>query len=600
VYALCILLVAPLLYLFPTTRTAGVALAGTASIAALAVRIRRGRPRAPWVLIMIGSVFLTVGDAFFAVATTGTIAVALFPGPVDFFFLLAYLPFAVGLFWLTQPMPAGRTLMAFVDTALLSLAASLVIWMVVLRPAMRPAIPGHWSATVAIGGCVGFVAVLAAALSTLLESRRRVDVLLIAAGAAAFLVANVQFIQARAMDSWGPSVEVGFLLLAVTVAAGAAALLPPAPPEPTAHLRRGLGPTGLTAIAVALVATPTLLLAEATAGAVTAGFAIAVVALLEAVLVLVRLLVAAREVRRRSVRAEAVRTTARRLATAAGEAEVLTAVRAAVAAMLPPAGPRTVHLHRPPSPAAATAAPPLARDVADAEAEVAVQPVAADAHAVVAAEAEAADVAVADAEAEVAAEAADRSGSGAPRRPPAVTARPAGGKAADRTARDGAAAGPTVRVEARGSAADIVHRLSGDPGELRVSVPVARLDEVFPSVAAVLDQADGALSRVELTAAWRRPTGSTSSARSSPPAPTPSSSAAAAASSTPARRRSGSSAGTFVGSASTTWCGRTPAAARGGPTARTAPKAGWSGPAAPPSWSSTGGTWAATVPSAAS
>ncbi|MDG4824702.1 EAL domain-containing protein [Asanoa sp. WMMD1127] len=344
-YLVAIILVAPVLYLFAETRVAGVLLAGVSSVLVVIVRITRAPPRARsgWILIAVAATLMTVGDAIFGVATTGTVEAADFPGRTDLFFLLAYFPLAIGVLRLAGP-PAYRSAPTIIDVCLLSLAGSLLIWITVLRPALTSEAESTFSVSVAIASCVGYVAVLAAAIGALASARGRLPVLVIAIGVASFLVANLVFIRARVLDSWGASVAAGFLLLAGVVAAGVAALLPEPEPVQVTRARRTLRPASLVTIAAALLVAPTVLLVEATTGSVNTATAIAAIAIIEAVLVLTRLSIAVAESRRRAARIAVARSGLRRLAFAATEEQILDALRDALDGMLPPGTRSGIHL----------------------------------------------------------------------------------------------------------------------------------------------------------------------------------------------------------------------------------------------------------------
>ncbi|MEV4537809.1 EAL domain-containing protein [Asanoa sp. NPDC049518] len=346
-YLVAIILVAPVLYLFSGTRVAAVLVAGVFSVGMVVLRITRGPPRnrSAWILIAVAAAFMTVGDAIFAVATTGVIEAAEFPGRTDLFFLLAYFPLALGVLRLAGP-PAYRSAPTIIDICLLSLAGSLLIWITVLRPALTSEAESTFSVSVAIASCVGYVAVLASAIAALTASRGRHNVLVIAIGVAAFLVANLVFIRARVLDSWGTSVAAGFLLLAGVVAAGVATLFPDREPRTTSRSRRVLRPTTLVTIAAGLLVAPTVLLVEATTGGVNTATAIGVIAAIEACLVLARLAVSVAESRRKAARTAMSRSGLRRLALAASEDEILAALRDALHGMLPAGARSDVRLVR--------------------------------------------------------------------------------------------------------------------------------------------------------------------------------------------------------------------------------------------------------------
>ncbi|MEV0717018.1 EAL domain-containing protein [Asanoa sp. NPDC050611] len=338
-FLVIIVAVAPLLYVFDLTRTSAVVVAGGASVVAILTAVWRRTVRRPgaWLLIALSAALLTIGDAFFAQATTGVIHSPEFPNVPDIAFLSAYLPLAVGVLWLAQPTSATRKPLLVLDTAMLALAGSLVIWILVLRPVIDSTAGGIFTMTVAVATLVGYVAVLAAALGALINFGRRPEILVIALGTAVFLFADLLYIRARVLGTWGDSAPGGFLLLTFVVACGIAALLPgeQEPKHAARTPQRGFGPMGLAAISLGLLAAPTVLLVEASRGLVETGYLVGIEALVIAALVLARVALYARATRRRVEVTSVVRRTLGALAVATNERQVRGMVRDAVREILP-------------------------------------------------------------------------------------------------------------------------------------------------------------------------------------------------------------------------------------------------------------------------
>ncbi|MDG4825661.1 bifunctional diguanylate cyclase/phosphodiesterase [Asanoa sp. WMMD1127] len=337
-YLAIVSVIGPVLYVFGLTRTTAVVLVGGASVVSILVGVHRRTVRRPgaWLLIALSATLLTIGDAFFATATTGVIRPSDFPQILDLVFLCAYLPLAIGVLRLTQPSPTSRSPLLVLDAAVLTLAGSLITWILVLRPAIESMDQDRFTATVAVATLVGYVLVVAAAVGALITIGRSVALLLIAVGTGVFLFADLAYVRARVLGTWGDSAPVGFLLLTFVVACGLAAQLPARESVPEApRISRGFGPVGLGIIAVALVAAPTALLVEAGRGVVRTGAVIGIVAILVAVLVVARMAVYAQASRRRAGVTSVVRDTLRILAVATDEGQVRGAIRAAVRDVLP-------------------------------------------------------------------------------------------------------------------------------------------------------------------------------------------------------------------------------------------------------------------------
>ncbi|WP_116070312.1 putative bifunctional diguanylate cyclase/phosphodiesterase [Asanoa ferruginea] len=345
VYLAIIVVVAPVLYGFDPTRTAAVVIAGGASVLAIVVAVRRRTVRrgGAWLLIALAATLLTVGDAFVAAATTGVVRSAEFPNVPDVVFLSAYLPLTVGVLWLAQPNPASRNPLLILDVAVFTLAGSLVAWILVLRPAIDTPNPGALDLTIAVTTVVGYVAVLAAAIGALIAVGRSPAIVLIGVGTAVFLFADLLYIRARVIGTWGESAPAAFLLLVSVAACGLAALLPM---RDTGHdarrAGRRLGLAGMCVISIGLVAAPTALLVEASRGNVQTGIVIGIVAVVIAVLVLARVVLYAHASRRRAGVTSVVRRTLRKLAIATDERQVRASLRTAVREMLPDSDVRLV------------------------------------------------------------------------------------------------------------------------------------------------------------------------------------------------------------------------------------------------------------------
>jgi diguanylate cyclase (GGDEF)-like protein len=258
------------------------------------------------------------------------------PGPVDYpglpdiFYLAAYLPLALGLMLLGRPHLPSRDWAMVLDTVGLSLAGSLVVWIVLVRPAvMSMQLTGTGKVT-AIASWVGYVAVLAASSRVIVAWRANPALRLLGVGVVAFLVADFFYGRQLIGGAWttGSLIDLGFL--AFSVLCGAAALMPSMNLVASApYARHLLGPARLTMIALTLLVAPTALLVQATSGPVDTGVAIAVVSAAVGVVMLVRLVLSARAYQRRAIREQAVRFASRALVLATTETDVTTGLRAA-------------------------------------------------------------------------------------------------------------------------------------------------------------------------------------------------------------------------------------------------------------------------------
>ena len=329
-------------YLVPGVRPVAVAAIGAASVAGIGLGLARSRPQrcGAWLLIALAVVLLTAGGVIFT-AMTGTAAGPV-PSPIvpDVFYLAAYLPLSVGLLWLGRPQLPSRDWLMILDTVGLSLVGSLVIWIVVVRPAVTSMELTGVAKVTAIASWVGFVAVLAASARVVLAWRANPAVALLGAGMVAFLAGAFFYERALVHGTWNTGSPANLGLFGFSSACGAAALTPSmarVASAPYAHHQ--LGPGRLAMLAAALLAAPTVLLIEATPGPVTTGVAIAVVSAAVGVLLLVRLSLSARTYGRHARRDQAVRAASRALVVATTDGEVVAGIRTALVAMLPARAP---------------------------------------------------------------------------------------------------------------------------------------------------------------------------------------------------------------------------------------------------------------------
>ena len=319
-------------YLVPGGRPWFVAALGLVCAGAVAfgVLVRRPPRTFAWVLIGIAVALLSAGDVVFTALAERTPGPVEYPAQPDIFYLAAYLPLAVGLIMLGRPRLPSRDWPMVLDTIGLSLAGSLVVWIVLVRPAVLSMHLTGAGKVTAIGSWVGYVAVLAASARVLLSWRNNRALRLLATGVVCFLVADFFYGRSLVHGTWatGTLIDLGFF--AFNVLAGAAALIPSMGYVfSVPHARHQLGPIRLTMIALALLVAPTALLVEATSGPVTTAIAISLVSVAVAIVMVIRLALSNRAYQRRATREQAVRFASRALVLATNEIDVTTGLRAA-------------------------------------------------------------------------------------------------------------------------------------------------------------------------------------------------------------------------------------------------------------------------------
>jgi diguanylate cyclase (GGDEF)-like protein/PAS domain S-box-containing protein len=230
------------------------------------------------------------------------------------------------------------------DTAALSLAASLLVWIVLASPALSLNPTGDAKIIAVLSWC-GYVAVLAASARVMVAWRTSPALGLLACGVLAYLIADFFYARLMINGSWstGSLIDLGYFGFSLLSGAAGLAMSTGEVIQP-GYARHQLGLVRLGMLTIALLVGPTALLVEATTGAVTSGVAIAVVSATVGVLMLVRMWLSARAYRSRADREQAVRVASRALVLATTADEVLAAVRDAFHKMITMPGSATVRL----------------------------------------------------------------------------------------------------------------------------------------------------------------------------------------------------------------------------------------------------------------
>jgi diguanylate cyclase (GGDEF)-like protein/PAS domain S-box-containing protein len=291
-------------------------------------------------LIAVALVLLAAGDATFA-ASGAAPTPATYPHLGDGLYLAAFLPLMVGLLWLGRPRLPSRDWPAVLDTALITMAGSLVAWLVLVLPLVTDFRLGGVGKVTAVAIWVGHAAVVGAAVRMLLVWRTNVASALLCGGVFALLVGDSVYAYGLVTGWWGPGgpfdlFPVGLGLFAFCGLCASAALnTSMADVASVSDARYQLSPGRLVMLAVVLLVGPTALLVQATTGSVIGRVGIAVVSALVGVMVLARLHLSVAAYRRRVRRYEAARVASRALVVATTDEDVIDALSNALATMLP-------------------------------------------------------------------------------------------------------------------------------------------------------------------------------------------------------------------------------------------------------------------------
>ena len=198
----------------PRCRASLIGLDGVAAIGLWCGYIRAQRWLG-WLLIGAAVALLGAGDVLFTLSSNRLVHEAQ-PQPWDLSILVSYLPLAVGLLLLGRPRLPSQEWPVVLDTAALSLGASLVVWIVVGQPALAVTpTSGVGRVTMIVGG-VGYVTLLATAARVLLVWRTNVSLALLATAVGSLPRPN--FLR-QAAGAWSSSafmaVNLGFVRFAL-------------------------------------------------------------------------------------------------------------------------------------------------------------------------------------------------------------------------------------------------------------------------------------------------------------------------------------------------------------------------------------------------
>ncbi|MBX6751226.1 MAG: GGDEF domain-containing protein [Micromonosporaceae bacterium] len=340
-YGGLILLLGAIRVAVPVTRPVITSVIVVVSIGAIELGLRRLRPEraAAWRCLQVALVVLAAGDILYLLFEADAPLSAPYPAPHDVITIAGYLLLSAALFWLGLPAPPEREETSLIDAISLTLAASLVVWLAVVRPIVEDqalSTAGLITATLAM---LGYIAVLAASVRLILGWRRNAAVVILTLALLAFLISEAFYgYQLVGSDyAFGRRADLGFLVL--LGGCGLAALTPSMREMASPEVRRhSLTRVRLALIAIALLVAPGLLMVEAARGPVKTGFAIGTTGALVSVLVLIRLSISGRAYRARAARERAVRVASQAMVSAVKPGDVIAGTRNALHSLVPTVG----------------------------------------------------------------------------------------------------------------------------------------------------------------------------------------------------------------------------------------------------------------------
>jgi diguanylate cyclase (GGDEF)-like protein/PAS domain S-box-containing protein len=310
-----------------------------ASAAAMALGIRRHRPRrrTPWVVLAVGVLTFAAGDTTYNLLTTVFGQQNPFPSYADLFYLVTCVLVNVGMVLLVRSMTHGRDRSNLVDAVILTLGVGLLDWIFLINPYVVAPDLTLLQKAVSIAYPLSDVLLLATVFRVLGTARRSPTVVLLGIGCAGLLFSDVVYGLGQLNGSWqiGGPIDLGWI--ALYACWGLAALHPSMVrlTEPRLIRQGEVGWVRLTVLGLSAVIAPAVLLIETLQGNVRDGVVIAVLSALIFALVLVRLTGVVNRHRQALTRERGLREAASALLLASDVDAVALAVRIAVGQLLP-------------------------------------------------------------------------------------------------------------------------------------------------------------------------------------------------------------------------------------------------------------------------
>ncbi|WP_148086409.1 bifunctional diguanylate cyclase/phosphodiesterase [Micromonospora sp. HM5-17] len=324
----------------PSARTPLTGAIGALSVAAVVAGTRRHRPdRAyAWWLLGAAVAVFAIGDTVYlldvdpGLGSRGTASVV-----SDVCYLVMLPLIGAGLLGLTRATTGARDRSGLLDFLIFTTAGGFLLWVLVIRPYLvGDGGSGFAQSAVAAYALVDLL-LLATTVRLAVTSRGSGAALLLAAGAAGVLVADLLYGAALLRGDWRPGgpVELGWLVL--YAAWGAAALHPSMVvlTETAVPQHRDVTRTRLVLLGLAATLAPVVLLLQVLTGEVRDGAVIAVVGGIIFALVLSRLADAVDAHGQAVARERGLRLAGAELVAAVDAAEVERVVRRAVARLVP-------------------------------------------------------------------------------------------------------------------------------------------------------------------------------------------------------------------------------------------------------------------------
>jgi diguanylate cyclase (GGDEF)-like protein/PAS domain S-box-containing protein len=332
-------------YAFPDLHVFAWALLGCSSAAAIVYGVRVHQPsrRLPWYLLAAALVVFVSGDTIYY-AQMALYRAAPFPGPSDVLYLLMYPLLAAAFALFIRARSGNRNRAALLDALVPTVSLGLLSWVFMIGPYTRVTDLTLLEKAVSVAYPLGDVLALAMLLRLLTAAGRKPTALgLLSVSILGVLVSDVVYGMARLDSDWavGGPIDLGWIIF--YAAAGYAALHPSMKQltddrAPVAGAVVETGGRRLVLLSLASLIAPAVLIAQHLGGEVIDAPVIAAGSALMFLLVMGRVGDLLAEQRRTNLRETALRRANADLAAATTEDDILAALRAAVAMLMPADG----------------------------------------------------------------------------------------------------------------------------------------------------------------------------------------------------------------------------------------------------------------------
>ena len=314
---------------------------GGACVACVIYGALRHHPRRvlPWIFLAVSLALYVFGDTAYYALVVIEGKPNPFPSIADVAYIAMYPMMAIGLYGLTRSGARHRDRIGLLDSLTITAAVALIMWTLIIAPSLNdPSLPLA-EKLVSVAYPVGDVLVIAMLIQLVTTTRGTRAVVLLMSGGVCLLGTDIVYGVMQANDIWrgGTAIDLGWI--AAYLAMGVAALDPSMVQvtDPRSTTARPTSPRRMLAVGMASMTPPTILLLESCCGQVKNGVVLGVMSMVTFGLIFGRLYEVVAMHRAALGRERVLRRAGVAMVAATELEDVETAVRTAVADLLPAA-----------------------------------------------------------------------------------------------------------------------------------------------------------------------------------------------------------------------------------------------------------------------